>query len=336
MFDNRSFAPNLLFPPRRREGEAAMHRGNPDCPASRFVGRHTSAPVPRYFLYGDTEATDEWFVNVEPLDQRCREIGWVIAPHAHPRFVQIVLVERGAGVMTAEAEERSFQGPALLVVPAHSIHGFRYAEETSGWVLTVANEYLAALAERAPDLSCIWSAPSATLCDESEFLPATLTALTALDRELDSGAPGGVIAAEAQLMTLLVLFLRQLARSQELVRAEVPGGPAGLVSRFQELIEDHYAERWNIGSYAGALGVSVAQLRAACLGVASQPPLKLVHERVLIEAKRNLIYSAHSIAQIAYGVGFDDPAYFSRFFAREVGETPAQFRASKAFAQVSR
>ena len=300
----------------------------------RFVGRQTTAPVPRYFLYGDTEPTAGWFVNVEPLDRRCSEMGWVIAPHAHPRFVQIVVVESGSGVMTAEVEEHPFEGPALLVVPAHSIHGFRYLEGTSGWVLTIASNYLTALAERAPELSCIWSGPSATSFAGGDFMVSATVALTALDRELDDGAPGGVVAAEGQLMTLLVMFLRKLGQSRELTRAEVPGGPVGLVSRFQELIEAHYSDHLSIVSYAEALGISVAQLRAVCLSVTSQAPLKLVHERVLTEAKRNLVYSADSISQIAYGVGFDDPAYFSRFFARHVGESPARFRATKTFADV--
>jgi AraC family transcriptional activator of pobA len=60
--------------------------------------------------------------------------------------------------------------------------------------------------------------------------------------------------------------------------------------------------------------------------VTGKPPMRLVHERVLLEAKRSLTYSNLGIAAIGYDLGFLDPGYFSRFFAQRVGESPAQFR----------
>jgi AraC family transcriptional activator of pobA len=299
----------------------------------RFAGRRTTAPVPRYFLYGDTEPTGDWFLNVEPLDQRCRQEGWIIAPHAHPHFVQIIVVISGSGTMSVEGESRQFSGPALIVVPMHTIHGFRYEENSSGWVLTIADSHIELLSRRAPELSGLWTAPAAVSCEDDGWVPAADTALRALDRELDRGEIGGVIAAEALLTTLLVIILRQLARVGELGKAELSGGPTQLVSRYRALIEDHYSDNWPLSKYAQCLSVSLAQLRTACLATNGDAPLKLLHERVLMEAKRNLIYTARSVAQIAYQLGFNDPAYFSRFFTQHVGEPPAQFRASRALNQ---
>lgn len=130
-------------------------------------------------------------------------------------------------------------------------------------------------------------------------------------------------------MTILVIVLRQFSRAGELGRASIRSGPVDLVARFRALTEDRYADKLSIADFASQLGVSVAELRAACLSTTGQALPNLVHERVLIEAKRNLVYSAHDIAQIAYALGFDDPAYFSRFFARAVGEPPAQYCQSK-------
>jgi AraC family transcriptional activator of pobA len=301
----------------------------------RFAGRRTTAPVPRYFLYGDTEPTGDWILNVEPLDHRCRAEGWVIAPHAHPHFVQIIAVMGGGGTMTAEGESRRFAAPALLIVPMHTIHGFRYEENSRGWVLTIADRHIEVLNARAPELSGIWAAPAAVSCEGSGWMPTAEAALLALDRELDDGEIGGVIAAEAQLTTLLVMILRQLARAGELGKAELSGGPTELVSRYRALIEEHYADNWPLSKYARSLAVSLAQLRAACSATIGDAPLKLVHERVLIEAKRNLIYTARSVSQIAYQLGFNDPAYFSRFFTQHAGEPPAQFRARRALNNLS-
>jgi AraC family transcriptional activator of pobA len=301
----------------------------------RFAGRRTMTPVPRYFLYGDTEPTGDWLLNVEPLDQRCRQEGWIIAPHAHPHFVQIIAVTSGGGTMTAEGESLQFGAPGLIIVPMHTIHGFRYEENSSGWVLTIAARHVELLSARAPELAGLWAAPAAVSCEDEAWMTSALSVLSALDRELDDGEIGGVIAAEALLTTLLVMILRQLARVGELGKAEVSGGPTELVSRYRALIEDHYCDNWSLSKYAQALNVSLAQLRAACSATSGDAPLKLIHERVLIEAKRNLIYTAHSVSQIAYQLGFNDPAYFSRFFTQHAGEPPAQFRASRAFGGVT-
>jgi len=298
--------------------------------ALRFAGRGTLSPVPRYLLYGDTELTDDWILNVEPLDQRCRQVGWTIAPHAHPGFVQILVVRSGGGTMTAEGETHSFKAPAVLVVPQHTVHGFKYEVDSAGWVLTIAGQHIDVLNNRAAEFRSLWAAPVAVSCVDDGWVGAADHALESLDRELDEGKLGGVIAAEALLATLLVLILRQFARAGELKNAERPGGPVELVSRFRALIEEHYAENWALSKYAQKLNVSMAQLRAACLAASDQAPLKLVHDRILTEAKRNLIYSARSVSQIAYQVGFNDPAYFTRFFTRHVGEPPVQFRASRA------
>src|SRR6185437_7503540 len=86
----------------------------------------------------------------------------------------------------------------------------------------------------------------------------------------------------------------------------------------------------SLPDYARALHVSEARLRNACLGAGGQPPIQLLHARVLLEAKRQLIYTSLPIAEIAYGLGFDDPAYFTRFFTRRAGVCPRTYRSQGA------
>lgn len=298
----------------------------------RFAGRSTNGAVPRYFLYGQTETSEDWFVNVEPLDKRCREIGWVIEPHAHPRFTQIVFVTSGSGNMTAEGETRVFNAPCVLIVPVNTVHGFAYLEDTTGWVLTIERHYLETIIARSAELGAIWKHHAIIQGVENDaWMQDCVRHLGAIDAELDSGLVGSVISAEGQLISLLVIVLRQLLATDGMNPSAVLSSESELVARFQALIESNYQSNMALPDYARQLGVSMSQLRSACLAVNGQPPLKLVHERVLIEAKRSLVYTAASISQIAYQIGFEDPAYFSRFFTKHVGEPPLQYRASKAF-----
>jgi AraC family transcriptional activator of pobA len=58
--------------------------------------------------------------------------------------------------------------------------------------------------------------------------------------------------------------------------------------------------------------------------------MQLVHARILLEAKRQLRYTSASVSEIAYALGFEDPAYFTRFFSQRTGVSPRAFRSSAA------
>jgi AraC-like DNA-binding protein len=92
------------------------------------------------------------------------------------------------------------------------------------------------------------------------------------------------------------------------------------------LIEQHFRRGLPLAFYAGKLGVTYSRLNAACRSVMGESALKLLHNRQMIEAQRNLLYTSMSVAEVAYAVGFDDPAYFSRFFSTRAGMPPRQYR----------
>ena len=71
-------------------------------------------------------------------------------------------------------------------------------------------------------------------------------------------------------------------------------------------------------------------MRAACRLIAGAPPLRLIQDRQLLEAKRALLYTNMTVGEAAYYLGFEDPAYFSRFFTRGAGEAPRRYRARRA------
>jgi len=99
-----------------------------------------------------------------------------------------------------------------------------------------------------------------------------------------------------------------------------------LADRFRELIDQHYRQNLALQDYASMMAVSLVQLRAACASATGQSPTKMIHARIIAEAKRNLIFGDLSVEQIAFALGFSDAAYFTRFFRKEVGHTPSQFR----------
>ena len=78
--------------------------------------------------------------------------------------------------------------------------------------------------------------------------------------------------------------------------------------------------------YAGQLHVTPARLNAACQDVAGRSASNVLFDRLAIEAKRHLLYTNLGITEIAHSIGFEDAAYFSRFFTRRAGVAPSRFR----------
>ncbi|KKW92031.1 helix-turn-helix domain-containing protein [Sphingobium chungbukense] len=284
-----------------------------------------SAAVPAFYLYGEPQrAVEVGFVHVESLDDRSRPSEWTIQPHVHRDLNHIILIAQGGGTMRADGNTLSFDAPCLLLVPRGIIHGFTWFRESRGWVMTISDSYLQHLLERDEDLQPLFRVPRAVPLPPAE-LSEVEADIQRLAQELAWSGPGQRGAIEALLLGLMVQALRHAALTEAGPRAG--GRQARLVARLRERIELHFRRREPVDAYALALGVSETALRQACSHVAGMSPAAMVDERALLEARRLLLYSNLSIAEIAYAVGFDDPAYFSRFFARHLDRPPRDWRA---------
>lgn len=81
-----------------------------------------------------------------------------------------------------------------------------------------------------------------------------------------------------------------------------------------------------VAHYAHEIGVTPAHLNVLCRQTVDKSALEMIHERLMLEARRNLVYTSMTISQVSYATGFSDPAYFTRFFKREAGVSPKEFR----------
>ncbi|MCW3835899.1 helix-turn-helix domain-containing protein [Sphingomonas canadensis] len=290
--------------------------------AGKAAGEGANGAVPRFYLYGEPHRqVDEGFLHIESLDDRSRPSEWTIRPHAHAQLAHMLHIVEGGGTLTAEGEALRFAAPCVLTVPAGTVHGFDFDPESRGWVITASSGYLRGLELRDPGLAGVIRLGAIPV---DRDMSAQIEARAArLARELSWAAPGHRAAAEAVLLELLVGLLRLRGAAGGAPR---PGRQAELVARLRERIEQRFRLREPVEAHAAALGVSVSTLRAACAAAAGQSPMAMLDDRALLEARRALLYSTLTVAEIGYALGFADPAYFSRFFARHAGEAPSEYR----------
>jgi AraC family transcriptional regulator, transcriptional activator of pobA len=157
------------------------------------------------------------------------------------------------------------------------------------------------------------------------------SSLSSLIRELRLAAAARQTAVEDRIQILLSEALRLLDQAfpDAAQRAKRSSSrPAQLVAEFLRLAEAHCRDRWRLTDYARALHVSSGHLRATCVRVTGAPPVRLIHECLIREAKRRLTSSSLPICAIALDLGFEDAAYFSRLFHAKCGMSPQQYRLS--------
>jgi AraC family transcriptional regulator, transcriptional activator of pobA len=287
----------------------------------------THRHIPTYFLYGEAPRRLAGpMLHVESIEARSARHHWKIDPHRHQVLHQIIFVLRGRGVVQAESARTQFRPPTLMLMPAGSVHGFEFEPGTTGYVVSLSVELQHELARREPEIGTLFNGPI-TFEFDAQALRATdlAQAFRMLAREAARSTTGHELALQGWLEVLLANVLR-LARRRP--RTDPGSGHRRqLVARFSERIERRYRKGEPLTDYVAALNVSESRLRNACVAMTGQTPVQLLHARLLLEAKRQLLYTDEPVRAIAYALGFDDAAYFTRFFSRHAGLSPRAFRA---------
>ena len=130
------------------------------------------------------------------------------------------------------------------------------------------------------------------------------------------------------LQSYLSIFLVQLSRlySRQFTSGPTVTNGRQLVKRMKALLETEYARLHQVSDYARLLNVTPGHLNDTIKDHTGKTAIALIHERLLLEAKRALFHANLSVKEIGGQLGFEDAAYFNRFFKRMAGETPLQFR----------
>jgi AraC family transcriptional activator of pobA len=284
--------------------------------------------IPTYFLYGEAPRRVAGpMLHVESIEARSARHHWKIDPHLHQVLHQMVFVVRGRGIAQAEGARTQFRPPALMLMPAGSVHGFEFEPGTTGYVASISVELQHDLARREPEIGALFAAP-ATFEFEPRALQATdlAQAFRMLAREFTRSSSGHSLALQGWLEVLLANLLR-LTQQRPNAADPLVGQQRRLVARFNELIENRYRNSEPLGAYTASLNVSESRLRNACLAMTGRTPMQLVHARIVLEAKRQLLYTDNAVRTIGYALGFEDAAYFTRFFTRQAQLSPRAFRA---------
>ena len=285
--------------------------------------------IPQFHLYGeaaDDQAFD--FVHAESIPARSAVLDWVIAPHSHRYLHQIMFVATGGGTLTVETNIVRFGADTLILLAPTVVHSFRFEPDSEGTVISftedVIRDFVDAQGKLSERLAAAEGAVVIPLTERKTVARVFGLARDILD-ELKLGRGGAQIAMRAYL-ALLIVEIARLGFAGARWKGAKPGALDETVARLRQLIEDNFRATRNLGAYADWLAMTPDRLNDHCKKVTGVTAGQLVRRRLLVEAKRQLIFTDLSVSEIAYSLNFSDPSYFSRFFRKYAGQTPQQFR----------
>jgi AraC family transcriptional activator of pobA len=258
---------------------------------------------------------------------------WSIASLEGESRCQAFLVLHGEGTFAGDdGTTVELTAPFMLWLPRLTLGEFRLPAGSDGVVASIAEDFILRSVGDSPVAAHLRPLLRRTTVAPHDKIAANLPeieiAFAALVRESREQKPGASAMMGHHLGSLL-LHLWRASGSNTAFR----GTGTTTVQRFRQLIELHYRDNLSIDVFAKLLGVTRTHLHDACGRSARCTPLKLIHDRLLEEARLRLENTEFPVEQIAYGLGFRDPGYFNRFFKRLVGVSPGTYRQNIATAR---
>ena len=289
--------------------------------AGTFSGMSQKNEIPNFFVYGEpSRALDVGFLHVETvMDRKTLHFGHV-ASHKHPLMGQITYWYKGGGRYRIEEETWNFSAPTISFIPSNIIHGFEVDDQSDAIVVSVSDDTLKALAPQA-DLSLdvptfLTGRPE----DPSWQKLGALLEMVSVEYRERGGQSEKVMLG---LIGVVLSLMNRLGGSAALPTASPT---VVLALSLRSAVDRHYRSDWPVGRYIELLATTPHLLDKACREVFGLTVKEMLLERRLLEAKRLLMFTIRSVEDIGREVGFEDPAYFSRFFRKRMGEAPAAWR----------
>ena len=285
--------------------------------------------ISSYGIYGSAlPEFDAAFLHYERIEDQLPFHDWKAGAHMHEGLDQFLFFTQGSGRLVLDGESHDFVAPVLMFMPSGTVHGFVFSQDVRAPIITAATPFMdaALLGMEARLLSALHRPQLIYLDNAARELLEVQTSFGIVEREYPEPALGRQSVMAAALR-LLVTTIGRMADQNHTAVAASDVVQADIFASFMRELEARFKRQPRVSELADILGLTAARLTTICRAASGKSPQELLHERLLTEAKRMLLYTSHPATTIAFMLGFREAAYFSRFFKRGAQMPPGEFRA---------
>lgn len=242
--------------------------------------------------------------------------------HRHTYF-EIMFVDAGGGNQLIDFINYPAKENSCYIIFPQQIHLMRRNEST-GTVVQFSEEILPSAQLRNALRQVLFSENSAVIFErDAEKMKQFSSVIQLLQSSSDRRTKPGHDAAVHLLQAMLYLLID----SKDAATGAVISDDQQLLFHFQQLLEEQFMHNKNVQEYISLARTTEKKLAAATKKYTGLSPLQVIHNRILLEAKRILLFEDTSHKEIAFRLGFDSPASFSQFIKNKTGYSPSELSA---------
>lgn len=234
-----------------------------------------------------------------------------------------IFQQSGASKMMVDFQEINIEGPAIFCILPGQIHYGISIQEPDMWAMAIGADWIKDLFRTiimefaVRNVAARMEEPKARLLNDSLVLLQSLEKQASTDVEYKT--------VHSMLDVCLGLFVSGCQydeKSEPLSNLR----PVTITRQFRSLLLVNFRQMKSPAEYAGALNISPAYLNEVVKNTTGRPVSYWIHQEIILEAKRMLFYTDHTVKEIAVNLGYADVTYFIRLFGKVAGIAPLKFR----------
>ncbi|MCY0969389.1 helix-turn-helix domain-containing protein [Chryseobacterium wangxinyae] len=247
----------------------------------------------------------------------------MVFPHRH-NFYEIFWITKGNSRQTIDYKNYEIAEDSLFFISPGQLHMFEDWQGIEGYCILFTEAFFLQLFQNKnilfelSYLDNLYSKPFLKLNENAKKQLKPLVDLLFLEKYPEN------------IQALLFVFLRKIQNLFSENETEVKSkNHLVIFKQFKNLIEENFNKNLSLSQYADQLHITRHQLNRIIKSFCNKTAGDLIKERIVLEAKQKLHFSEFTVSQIADQLGFEDSSYFARYFKKEVGISPIEFRKNK-------
>ena len=241
-------------------------------------------------------------------------------PHFHD-FEELIIIGQGHLTHFIDFKSEELEAPFACYISMGKMHRIVPSDDLRGWVINYKTEFI----------------PDSKLSFYSNFFNFTNIQLTGESSFDKLGCICGVISAEYKQETIDYTTIRHLTngiismidaeqKKNIPVEREIRSTQITAFNNFLRILEDNFRRDEGVSFYADKMNMSERNLNIICRNNFRKSVSEIIETRKLIEAKRMLLYTDKTVAEIGFELGYNEKSYFTRVFHARTDLTPSRFR----------
>jgi AraC family transcriptional activator of pobA len=249
------------------------------------------------------------------------------APHRHNYF-EILFFNEAGGFHEIDFNTYPIAANSLHFISPEQVHQLRRAEHVTGYVLSFSKDFCfeettgIAFIDKFPFFNNLYASPLVqfTFEKDKKSLKEIIEKIS-IEYELEYEDKSEMLSSYLSLLLLYAKrnYINEIEGMATHLKSE-------LTLKFKAAVEKNFLLIKSVSAYAQILNITAGHLNDTVHQHTGKTASKIIHERIVLEAKRLLYHSEKSVKEIAYELGYNDPSYFVKFFKTYADITPEHFR----------